>query len=143
MLFKTALRRDLSNLAGVVFATLFTVMVTTSLIRWLGRAANGLTDTASVLPMIAFGAIGFLLELCAVPLGPFVIGLLLAPLAEIQLRAGLMATDGSLWPILQRPVACSLLAVSAAMFAWPLWRDWRRSADARARLGTQTIGRPS
>jgi putative tricarboxylic transport membrane protein len=93
--------------------------------------------------MIAFGAIGFLLELCAVPLGPFVIGLLLAPLAEIQLRAGLMATDGSLWPILQRPVACSLLAVSAAMFAWPLWRDWRRSADARARLGTQTIGRPS
>ena len=39
MLFKTALRRDLSNLAGIVFATLFTVMVTTSLIRWLGRAA--------------------------------------------------------------------------------------------------------
>ena len=60
MLFKTALRRDLSNLAGIVFATLFTVMVTTSLIRWLGRAANGLTDTASVLPMIAFGAINLL-----------------------------------------------------------------------------------
>ena len=60
MLFKTALRRDLSNLAGVVFATLFTVMVTTSLIRWLGRAANGLTDTASVLPMIAFAAINLL-----------------------------------------------------------------------------------
>lgn len=60
MLFKTALRRDLSNLAGTVFATLFTVMVTTSLIRWLGRAANGLTDTASVLPMIAFGAINLL-----------------------------------------------------------------------------------
>lgn len=60
MLFKTALRRDLSNLAGVVFATLFTVMVTTSLIRWLGRAANGLTDTASVLPMIAFGAVNLL-----------------------------------------------------------------------------------
>ncbi len=60
MLFKRALRRELTNLAGVVFATLFTVMVTTSLIRWLGRAANGLTDTASVLPMIAFGAINLL-----------------------------------------------------------------------------------
>mgnify|MGYP006269456183 CR=1 FL=1 len=60
MLFKRALRRELSNLAGVVFATLFTIMVTTSLIRWLGRAANGLTDTASVLPMIAFGAINLL-----------------------------------------------------------------------------------
>ncbi len=60
MLFQRALRRDLSNLAGVIFATLFTIMVTTSLIRWLGRAANGLVDTASVLPLIAFGAINFL-----------------------------------------------------------------------------------
>jgi putative tricarboxylic transport membrane protein len=93
--------------------------------------------------MIAFGAVGFLLELCAVPLGPFVIGLLLAPLAEIQLRAGLMATDGSLWPIFQRPVACSLLAVSAAMFVWPLWRDWRRRAGAHAHAKTQTTGRAS
>jgi putative tricarboxylic transport membrane protein len=90
--------------------------------------------------MIAFGAVGFLLELCAVPLGPFVIGLLLAPLAEIQLRAGLMATDGSLWPIFQRPVACSLLAVSAAMFAWPLWRDWRRRTGARTHVETRTSG---
>lgn len=60
MLFRRALLRDLSNLAGVVFATLFTVMFTTSLIRWLGRAAGGRVDTASVLPLIAFGAINTL-----------------------------------------------------------------------------------
>ncbi len=60
MLFKKALRRDLANLAGVVFATLFTIMVTTTLIRLLGRAAAGGVDTASVLPLIAFSAINFL-----------------------------------------------------------------------------------
>lgn len=49
MLFTKALRRDLSNLAGVIFATLFTIMVTTTLIRLLGRAAGGNVDTASVL----------------------------------------------------------------------------------------------
>lgn len=76
--------------------------------------------------MLAFGAIGFALELAAVPLGPFVIGLILAPLAEGQLRAGLMATDGSLWPLLNRPIAMAFVVVSLAMFAWPLWRDWRR-----------------
>ena len=60
MLFKKSLRRELANLAGVVFATLFTIMVTTTLIRLLGRAAGGKVDTASVLPLIAFTAINFL-----------------------------------------------------------------------------------
>ncbi len=60
MLFKKSLRRDLANLAGVVFATLFTIMVTTTLIRTLGRAASGTIDTISILPLIAFSAINFL-----------------------------------------------------------------------------------
>lgn len=60
MLFRKALRRDLLNLAGIVFSTLFVIMVTTSLIRLLGRAAGGRVDTASVLPLIAFNAINVL-----------------------------------------------------------------------------------
>ncbi len=60
MIFKQALRRELASLAGVVFATLFTIMVTTSLIRLLGRASGGQVDTASVLPLIAFAAINLL-----------------------------------------------------------------------------------
>jgi lipopolysaccharide export system permease protein len=60
MLFSKVLRRDLSNAAGVVFASLFTIMVTTTLIRLLGRAAGGGVDTASVVPLIAFSAFNFL-----------------------------------------------------------------------------------
>ena len=60
MIFQKSLRRDLASLAGVVFSTLFTIMVTTSLIRLLGRASGGKVDTASVLPLIAFSAINYL-----------------------------------------------------------------------------------
>src|SRR5690606_2534018 len=60
VLFKKSLRRDLVNLAGIVFATLFVIMLTTSLIRFLGRAAGGRVDTGSVLPLIAFNAINVL-----------------------------------------------------------------------------------
>jgi len=80
--------------------------------------------------MIGFGVVGFLLELAAVPLGPFVIGLILAPLAETQLRAGLMGSNGSLMPLVERPVALLFLLVSVLMFAWPLWRDYRRKRQA-------------
>lgn len=57
MIFHKALRRDLASNAGVVFAALFTIMVTTTLIRMLGRAAGGKVDTASLLPLIAFASL--------------------------------------------------------------------------------------
>ena len=60
MLFTKSLRRDLANIAGIVFAALFTIMATTSLIRLLGGAAVGRVDTASVLPLIAFASIQYL-----------------------------------------------------------------------------------
>jgi lipopolysaccharide export system permease protein len=60
MLFTRALRRDLINLAGAVFATLFTIMVTTTLIRLLGRAASNRLATADVLPLIAFASINYI-----------------------------------------------------------------------------------
>lgn len=60
MLFKRALKRELRSIAGIVFATLFTIMLTTSLVRFLGRAASGRVDSSSVLPLIAFSSINIL-----------------------------------------------------------------------------------
>jgi lipopolysaccharide export system permease protein len=60
MLFQQALRRDLFNLAGAVFATLFTVMVTTTSIRLLGGAAANRLATADVLPLIAFASVNYI-----------------------------------------------------------------------------------
>jgi putative tricarboxylic transport membrane protein len=77
--------------------------------------------------MLAFGMLGILLELARVPLAPFVVGLVLAPVAESELRAGLMASAGSFRPLIERPVACTILVISVALFLWPLAREWRRS----------------
>jgi putative tricarboxylic transport membrane protein len=78
--------------------------------------------------MLAFGLIGFLLEVAKVPLAPFVVGLVLAPLAESELRAGLTASAGSFAPFVERPVALLFLVISAAVFAWPFLRARRRRA---------------
>jgi lipopolysaccharide export system permease protein len=60
MIFSQSLRRDLNSVAGVMFSTLFTIMVTTSLIRFLGRAATDRIGSADVVPLIAFNSIGFI-----------------------------------------------------------------------------------
>lgn len=69
--------------------------------------------------MVAFGVVGLTLEAARVPLGPFVIGFVLSPIAEEQLRASLMMTDGDVTAILQRPYALLFLALAALTVAWP------------------------
>jgi putative tricarboxylic transport membrane protein len=77
--------------------------------------------------MLAFGAIGFGLELAKVPLAPFVIGLVLAPVAETELRSGLMATGGDIAPLFMRPISGAFIAVAALALVWPFARAaWRR-----------------
>ena len=69
--------------------------------------------------MIAFGVIGLGLEYCRVPLGPFVIGFVLSPIAEEQLRASLMMADGNIDEILTRPYALLFLLLAIFTVAWP------------------------
>ncbi len=76
--------------------------------------------------MLAFGIVGFGLERARVPLGPFVIGFVLAPLAEAKLRSGLMMTAGSLTPILTRPLSLTFLLIAVVLLVWPLYGEWRR-----------------
>ena len=44
MIFRQSLRRDLNSVAGVMFATLFTILVTTSLIRFLNKVQEYIAD---------------------------------------------------------------------------------------------------
>ncbi len=75
--------------------------------------------------MLGFGLVGFALERARIPLGPFVIGLILAPIAEKHLRSGLMLSDGSLLPLITRPVTAGLLVITLGLLLWPAVHAWR------------------
>jgi len=53
--------------------------------------------------MLAFGVVGWRMEKANLPLAPFVIGFVLAPVAEKSLCSGLMASGGSYTPLFVRP----------------------------------------
>ncbi len=76
--------------------------------------------------MLFFGVIGFALEKAKMPLGPFVIGFILAPLAEAKLRSGLMMTAGDITPMFTRPLSLAFLLAAAALLLWPIVGAWRR-----------------
>jgi putative tricarboxylic transport membrane protein len=88
--------------------------------------------------MLAFGLVGFFLERTKIPLGPFVIGFVLAPLAEAKLRTGLMMTAGSITPMFTRPLPLLFLLIAVVMLAWPLYGEWRRNRGD-TRVADETI----
>ena len=77
--------------------------------------------------MLGFGVVGFMMERSRIPLAPFVIGFVLAPIAEEKLGAGLQATGGSYAPLVTRPVALTFVLISLVLVLWPILKMWRNS----------------
>lgn len=72
--------------------------------------------------MLVFALVGIGFEFAKVPLAPFVVGFVLAPLGEGKLRASLMSSDGDITAILDRPIAMTLMAVALGMLVLPTLR---------------------
>ncbi|QEG00561.1 Tripartite tricarboxylate transporter TctA family protein [Stieleria maiorica] len=80
--------------------------------------------------MLAFGVVGYLMERFRIPIAPLVIGLVLAPIGEEHLAAGLMKSGGSLMPMFTQPISLGLCLLALAMVAWTLWRRFATRPDS-------------
>ena len=103
--------RHIAKLARVPKEILIPIILTFCV---LGSFALG-NRMFDVWVMIGFGVIGFGLERVKVPLAPFVIGFVLAPMAEENLCSALMLSGGSWVPFFTRPISLLLLVISLAI----------------------------
>ena len=83
------------------------------------------TRMFDVWTMIFFGLLGFAFERMSIPLAPFVIGFILAPIAEENLQAGLMASSGSFLPLIQRPISLIFVVSSLVLLAVPMYKRFK------------------
>jgi putative tricarboxylic transport membrane protein len=82
--------------------------------------------------LLIFGVVGFVMRKASIPTAPFVIGLVLTPIAEQNFRSGLMISGGSLLPLVTRPVSLIFLLISVLFLFWPLITAWRRKKKSQA-----------
>ncbi len=75
--------------------------------------------------LLAFAVLGYLMLANRFPLPAFVIGFILGPIAESSLRSGLMASRGSLWPLVTRPIPLLFLTLSTCLVIWVILRERR------------------
>jgi putative tricarboxylic transport membrane protein len=96
----------------------------------IGSFAVG-NKTFDVWTMVSFGVIGFLMEKAEVPLNPFVIGIVLAPIAEEYLRSGLMMSNGSFMPLVTRPISAICLILTLMLLLVPALKSARQFIGAK------------
>ena len=68
-----------------------------------------------ILVMLFFGILGFMMERSSIPLPPLILGLILGPMIEDNLRAGLLKTAGQIGPFITRPICATLIAILVAV----------------------------
>ncbi|MFC4174617.1 tripartite tricarboxylate transporter permease [Microvirga sp. GCM10011540] len=92
--------------AGIlVFATIGTI------------AAN--PSPVELMMLTAFGVLGFIMRRFDYPIAPVVVGLILGPIAESQLRRALSISLGDPMVLLQSPISATLLAIALIALVAP------------------------
>lgn len=79
-----------------------------------------------VVALLFFGVVGYFMVKGKFPLTPLVLGFILGPLLETNLRRGLMMTQGDFMPFLTQPIAAFFLLVTFSSLGWKIYSGWKK-----------------
>lgn len=125
--------------AGVLGARVFTrvlrlpeplLMVGVIVLATVGTFASN-NSSLDLVIMVAAGLLGWGLRVLGFPLAPLIIGYVLAPMVETNMKQALIVYQGNWHVFVERPVATVLLLMIVAVLAYP----------ALARLAARLFGR--
>lgn len=91
---------------------------------------------ADIYLLLAVGVLGYILAKLDYPLAPLVLGVILGPIAETNLRRALMTSDQ--WSLFfTRPISLGLLCLAAASIAFSVRHHYRQRRLARDAIATE------
>ena len=85
--------------------------------------------------LLGFGVLGYVMRLFGYPIAPIVVGLILGPLAEQQLRRALAISRGDWTTLVQSPIAAVLLGIALLALVVPVVLRARGRGRVLSQLG--------
>src|SRR5690606_7772632 len=92
-------------------------------------------EVTDLVILLVIGLIGFGMRRYGLPVLPAIIGVILGPAAEQQLRRALQISDGSATGLVNTPFSVTVYAVVTLLLAWPLLRKAVRRGRGGERRG--------
>ena len=114
-----------------------TIWISVLLLCFIGAYAinNSVVD---VWIMLACGVLGFVFRKLGVPLAPFVLAIILGPMAETNLRRTLTMTGGSYSIFFTNPLSLILLVLSVGSLVGAAIRQFKKAKPAAAAAAEAT-----
>ena len=84
--------------------------------------------------LLIFGLMGYGMRVMGYPIAPVVVGLILGPMAEQQLRRALQISQGDLTTLVASPLSATLLAIAALALIVPMILRARGKGEALAQM---------
>ncbi len=76
--------------------------------------------------MLLFGVLGFIMKRAGFPLAPVILGFILGPIVETNLRRGLQRSDGSFTPFFTEPISGLFLLITLLVLGLTLYKKIRQ-----------------
>lgn len=122
--------------AGILlFATLGTIGANAAVLQVNVLGLFTLPVSFELGMLLAFGLLGYGLRRFGYPIAPVVVGLILGPMAEQQLRRALAISQGDVSILVGSPIAVVLLLLAATAVLLPLYLRARGRGKVLAQLG--------
>ncbi|OJF91296.1 tripartite tricarboxylate transporter permease [Pararhizobium antarcticum] len=86
--------------------------------------------------LLTFGLLGYFMRVFGYPIAPVVVGLILGPMAEQQLRRALAISQGDFSVLVTSPIAAGLLLLAALALIVPLVLRARGRGDVLTKMAT-------
>ena len=83
--------------------------------------------------VVLFGFLGFGFSVFTIPVAPFIIGFILGPMTEANLRRGLMLSKNSLQPMLSSPICLFFLTITAISLGYTMYKYYRSAKKNAAK----------
>lgn len=80
------------------------------------------TSTFDVALVLLFGLLGYVLRMLKFELAPLLIGFILGPMIEENLRRAMLIYRGDFLEIMQRPISGSVLGLTFLLLVWTGWK---------------------
>lgn len=79
-----------------------------------------------VLCIFIFAVLGYVLDKNEFPLAPLVLGFVIGPIIELNLRRGLMSTYGSFGAFFTRPISAVVLGLTLVLLVFSAWQSRKK-----------------
>jgi len=79
--------------------------------------------------LLGVGFVAYVLDKLDYPSAPIILGVILGPIAESQLRLALTISGGKLLPLVSSPIAMIICTLICFVLGTSIWRMWRTSSQ--------------